>query len=145
MIAVQMELLKVEGEMSFSRNAVGSRGERWAYNALQASGYDVSFTRLHEKRGDLRAVSPDGEVKLIEVKTARQGKDNKWRFLLKGNGQDYRHADIVLCLCVLKSGTVVPFVIPVDAIDQAQICISSFPLDYAGKWAQYRQRGQIRL
>lgn len=131
-----------------SRRGVGAMGEQTATHLLEQSGYQVSFCRVGEKRGDLSAVSlHTGEVFKVEVKTARQCKDGKWRFTLwLKNKIDHRHADVVMLLAVLASGRVVPFVVPVDTLaDQHQAVITSHPETYKGKLAAYRQQGVIQL
>lgn len=130
------------------RKALGCAGEIWVSEQLARAGWQVSFTREREHRGDLRAVHPmTGEILKIEVKTARQGKDKKWRFTLVKQGcTDYRHADVLILLCALKSGHVVPFVIPVAEIpNRRQMCITSHPNSYAGDLARYRQTGGLSL
>jgi len=136
--------------MSYPRRAVGALGEMAAAKLLEMRGYRVSFTGAAEKRGDLRVVSPvTGEVVRVEVKTARRCKDGKWRFTLKKKQHtDYRHSDVVVLLAVIGGGAVVPFVIPVaDLGERSQVCITSSPAKYAGRWARYRQsvRGGISL
>jgi len=123
-------------------------GERTAAQLLEHSNYLVSFTRRGERRGDLRAVDPStGQIHLVEVKTARRCKDGKWRFtLFLKNKIDHRHADTVMLLAVLESGRVIPFVIPINILqDQRQAVITSHPETYTGKLAAYRSQGVIQL
>lgn len=136
------------------RNAIGALGERLAALLLQQRGYAVDLVgRDRQRRGDLRVVDTHGVVIRVEVKTARQGKDGKWRFLLwkkaspAKSGQDCRYADALILLAVLRTGDVVPFVIPMAAArDRSHICITSHPESYTGCWSNYRQRpGQIHL
>lgn len=148
MIASQLSLPTIQLYLSDdTRKAVGTMGEIVAARLLERAGYEVSFTH-NEKRGDLRAVDPaTGVILRIEVKTARRGTDRKWRFLLWKQGHtDYRDANVLILLPILKSGRPVPFIIPVNLLgDRSQIVITSHPEDYAGRWAQYRQKGQLRL
>lgn len=136
------------------RNAIGALGERMAALLLQQQGYVVDHVgRDRQRRGDLRVIDGAGEVIRVEVKTARRGKDTKWRFLLwkksteVKSGQDCRDADILILLAVLKTGDVVPFVIPMpEARDRSQICITSHPDTYTGCWSSYRQPpGQLSI
>lgn len=122
----------------FNGNDIGARGEQIVAHALQQSGYKVSTA--HDI-GDLTVVSPQGEILYVEVKTARRSVDKKWRFLLfKVGSQDHRKADIVVLLCLLKSGDAVPFVVPRSALTHKhQACISSMPQSYRGYLARYRQ------
>lgn len=126
------------------RNGIGKLGERLAMLILETNGYTVSHTQHRQRRGDLRVIDADGQIHRVEVKTARRGKDKKWRFLVYKRGeQDYRDADYLLLLAVTASGETVPFIIPVADIDQRSIiCISSNPRTYAGRWAAYRQSCQ---
>jgi len=98
--------------------ALGTLGEYAAMCLLRNAGYTVSNTRPGQHRGDLRVIDPEtGEVLIVEVKTARQNSSKKWSFCLFREGKtDYRHADILIALAVLKSGDVIPFVIPTSAI-----------------------------
>lgn len=123
--------------------AIGELGECIARLLLEKSGYMVITTRIGQKRGDLVAINRDtGEVFKIDVKTARRGKSGKWTFtLFKSRGHtDYRLSDFVLLLPVLKSGAVVPFVVPRSALgERSTLKLASNPREYAGKWATYRQ------
>jgi Holliday junction resolvase-like predicted endonuclease len=123
-------------------------GEQVAARLLGQSGYSVSFMQARQKRGDLRVVElATGEVHYVEVKTARRGKDGKWRFTLYKKGKtDHRNADFVVLLAILESGRAVPFVIPIVVLEQRkQAVIGKHPESYVGKLAAYRQSGEIRL
>lgn len=131
-----------------SRRGVGAMGEKTAAHLLEQSGYQVSFCRVGEKRGDLSVASlHTGEVFKVEVKTARRCKDGKWRFTLYLKAKiDHRHADVVILLAVLDSGRVIPFVVPTTFLmGQHQAVITSHPETYKGKLAVYRQKGVIQL
>lgn len=131
-----------------SRRGIGALGEKTAAHLLKQSGYVVSFCQVGQKRGDLRAVSTaTGQVHQVEVKTARRGKDGKWRFTLYLAGKtDHRHADVLMLLAVLESGNIITFVVPVAQItDKHHAVITSHPATYAGKLAAYRQQGAIAL
>jgi hypothetical protein len=130
------------GHTSYS---VGALGERVAASMLQSSGYDV-MTNMYGH--DLTAISRDtGESFRVEVKAARRNKRREWCFTLrKNNGISYAnhlYSDVVLLLSVLKSGRVIPFVIPVQVLrDKRAITITSHPLSYAGMYARFRQSPQ---
>lgn len=128
-----------------SARGVGIAGEQVAEWMLRYSGYHVRKANRHE--GDLVATDPDsGEIARIEVKTARQGRDGKWRFTLYKKGcTNHRHADYVLLLAALKSGRCIPFLCPVGALNQKQAVITSHPESYGGKLAQFRQKGWLKL
>lgn len=131
-----------------SRKGIGTLGERLAGGLLEQSGYEVSYPKIGERCGDIRAVNrATGEIHRVEVKTARRGSDGQWRFNLRKKGHtDITHADQVILLAALPSGRCVPFVIPVTALaDLRQAVISSHPESYSGKLAVYRQAGGIHL
>lgn len=138
---LQLGLMKA----ALTRRNIGTWGKLTVYQRLEKAGWLVSFCHC-EKRGDLRATNPlTGEVLYIEVKTARQGRDKKWRFTLVKDGcTDYRDSDKVVLLAVLKSGDVVPFIIPVSEIpSRRQICITSHPASYTGWAASYRVKDLV--
>lgn len=122
----------------YNANDIGAKGEQIVAHALQVSGYTV---RTAHDIGDLTVVSPQGEILYVEVKTARRSVDKKWRFLLyKIGSQDHRKADLVVLLCLLKSGDAVPFVVPTAVLKaKHQACITSMPNSYRGYLSRYRQ------
>jgi hypothetical protein len=133
---------------SRTHREIGAVGERWLCETLERQGYRVAYGQLGKKEGDLRVIDViTGEVLKIEVKTARQCKDGKWRFTLAKDGHtDHQHADMVALLAVMASGRVIPFVMPVEAVaNQRQAVITSHPERYAGKLACWRVEGQINL
>lgn len=123
---------------------VGVYGECIVRETLMDADFVVITPRDGEGRGDLRAIHPDtGETIVIEVKTARRGSDGRWKFQLWKNDKhgvtSHLHSDVIVLLAALKSGDVVPFVVPVEAARrQKSISIPSHPKDYAGAWAKYR-------
>lgn len=135
------ELPGLINHLSHSHVQVGAAGERLSYILLEQQGYVVSNVHPGECRGDLRVITKHGEIMKVEVKTARAGKDGRWHFNLRVDGHsDHRHSDIVILLCVLPSGYVVPFVVPVPAVAGIkQVNISSNPEQYKGKFSRYRQ------
>src|SRR3972149_4905962 len=130
MLNPQMTLPTMQMYLSDSkRKAVGTMGEITIARMLECSGYDVSFTHPGEKRGDICAVSRStGEIMRIEVKTARRATDGKYRFTLFKKGHtDYRDSDVVILLPVLKSGRVVPFVLPVERLGKRSTVLITSP------------------
>lgn len=121
--------------------AVGMYGEHTAAALLERSGYHVSHTQPGEHRGDLLVVNREtGELITVEVKTARWRSERYGFCLRRGTKTDVRYADVLMLLFALKTGHVVPFVIPVRAVRNIQyLSIHSHPSDYNGKWARYRQ------
>lgn len=131
-----------------NRRGMGIAGERTAQAMLERAGYLVSRAPIHH--GDLKAIDPDtGQVWFIEVKTARRSKDKKWRFPLKPGGNARTapwFADVVCLLAVMPSCRVIPFIVPIgQLLYQCQAVITSHPETYAGKLAQYRQIGGLKL
>jgi len=143
---VQQTLPGLQGMLGNpGRQALGGIGEMYVARKLEREGYRVRFNVQGTRCGDLTVIDGDGVMTTVEVKTARQGRDGKWRFLLWKKGeQDYRNSDLVVCCCVTRSGDVIPFVIPVCEMTakRSQIRITSDPRQYAGKWAVYRKYGQ---
>lgn len=128
---------------TLKRFTLGRLGEFTVWNALECAGYTVRRARMFQ--GDLRCVSPDGEIYYVEVKTARRGRDGKWRARLYKRGcTDHRHADLVVLLAVVGVRAV-PFVIPVRDLPGRQCVITSDPERYAGRLAAFRQDTSIRL
>lgn len=136
---VALGINELKSHLARARVYTGAAGEMMVTRALEARGYEVSRDRT---RGDLKVITPDGEIVGVEVKTARKCSDGKWRFLLRKDGhQDHRKSDVVIMLCVMRTGDVVPFVVPTSVlVDQRQAVITSLPYTYAGKLAAYRQR-----
>lgn len=120
--------------------ALGTLGEQFAYRILEKR-YHVSNTHPKERRGARRVVTDDGLLLRVEVKTARIGRDRNWRFrLYKPGHTDHRNSDVIIALCVIPSGYVVPFVIPTSFVaEQNALVIASDPSTYAGKFARFRQ------
>lgn len=127
------------------RKALGTMGEMVARSLFLKAGYAVVTTREKEYRGDLVIIDQDtGERFKIEVKTARQAIDGRWHFTLWKKGKtNHLHSDYVVLLPVLKSGRVVPFVVPMERLaHQKQCVIGSHPEAYTGKLADYRRTVQ---
>lgn len=150
-IGKQLSFPDLTAHLSTTRVSVGFAGELLASRALQANGYHV---RLSHERGDLSVILPStGEVVAVEVKTARYGKDGTYRFTLYKHWQgrqcaDHRNADIVILLCVSRTGHAIPFVVPVPIVgDRRVVAITSrFPTKYAGWLTPFRQTlGSLRL
>lgn len=126
--------------------SVGLYGEQIVAAALREQGYQVEHFRRGTKRGDLVATDPEtGEVITIEVKTSRRGASGFYQWTLfkrdKYGATNHRYSDIVVLLAALKTGRVVPFVIPVNAIRNLHsIKFRTHPQDYAGRYARYRQK-----
>lgn len=143
----QLALPGFEVEMSpveiLNRRTLGRLGEFTVWAALECAGYTVNRARMFQ--GDLRAISPDGVVFNVEVKTARPGADGKWRFsLFKQGCTDHRHSDVVVALAVVGSRAV-PFVVPAAQLPGRSCVITSDPQRYAGKLSVYRQEAALSL
>lgn len=121
-----------------SRVAVGTIGELWARNQIQ----DIDLKCVNGDRyyGDLKAVHPGtGEIANIEVKTARRGKDGKWRFTLRKRGHtDHRQTDFLILIALTVSATIA-FIIPTaKLVAKNHAVITSHPKQYTGRLAEYR-------
>lgn len=73
----------------------------------------------------------------IEVKTAKRGKDNKYRATLyKQGSQNHRKSDFVIF--VILDDKAYFYLIPTKEIrHKNHLCITSHPSKYRGKYAQY--------
>ena len=122
--------------------AIGSLGEQLCYHLLASRGYLPSNVHPKEHRGDLRVVTSSGEILRVEVKTARRASDGRYHFTLRKAGHtDHSDSDVIILLCAMKTGYVVPFVVPTRVVvRQNAIVISRDPYTYAGKFARYRQK-----
>lgn len=142
MIGQQLTIPQLRRHLSQSRSAVGVAGEILVARALEAQGHRVSIA--HD-RGDLSVFLPDGQILGIEVKSARRNKQGKYQFTLWKHWQgrqcaDHHNADVVILLCVLRTGDAVPFVVPVETLGTRHtVAITSFPTDYNGWLVTYRQ------
>ena len=142
MIGEQLSIPELTAHLSQTHTAVGVAGEILVARTLEGKGYSV---RIDHEKGGLTAISPDGEIVQIEVKTARQASDKCWHFTLYKHWQgrlctDHHNADVVVLLCVMKSGDAIPFVVPVsDLGNRRSVTVTSYPRTYAGWLAAYRQ------
>lgn len=142
-----LEVSYCTSRLSNTAYSCGPLGELLALILLCERGYEVTPSH-RSKAGDLKAVSPTGEIFRVEVKTARRCKDGKWRFTLEKNGKtSIVNTDVVLLLAISKTGHATPFVIPThQVLGKRQITISSNPRTYKGCYASFRQTTRsIRL
>jgi hypothetical protein len=121
------------------RSSLGLIGEVTVQRQLEAAHYWVRPGRPGQ--GDLHAiVRSTGQVIRVEVKTAMQSVDHKWRFTLwKDRHTDFRFSDVVILLAALADFSFVPFAVPVADLGQrSQLCITSHPATYKGWLSPYR-------
>lgn len=144
MIGLQQGLPSILDLLTCGHAVIGRMGEEWLAQKLQARGYLVSIVHTD---GDLKVTTRDGEIFYIEVKTARPATDGNYRFTLYKQSKtgrvkaDHRTADLVALLCVTRSGSIVPFIVPVTAlITNTCAAITRNPRTYAGKFSQFRQQ-----
>lgn len=114
----------------------GYYGEKMLRDHFTSLGYMVS----HRKHmGDLILTHPiTGEIKKIEVKSARKGKDGKYRAtLIKTGCTDVRDSDVLILLVAKKVDDTDIYIIPVkDIFNRRHIVITSD--NYHGRFAQYK-------
>lgn len=118
--------------------SLGVYGELLARCWLTSSGYLVRSSRGCDL---IAAHTTTGELYRVEVKTARRGMDGRFNFTLEKCGHtNHKLSDVVILLCVQYHWKVIPFVIPLDVIeDRSAIAIRSDPLAYGGKYSPFRQ------
>lgn len=142
MIGQQMTIPQLTAHMSYNHTAIGVAGEVLVARTLEGMDFQVTVSHY---RGDLTVVTPDGQIVYIEVKTARRAKDGVYRFTLWKRWQgrqcaDHHRSDVVILLCVLKTGDAIPFVVPTPVLgNRHSVGITSFPADYRGWLVPYRQ------
>ena len=131
------------------RRVVGLYGELMAARLFEAAGYAVTTLRSRSRRGDLLVIDTStGESFRVEVKTARQGVDRKYRFVLMKRGHsDYRDAEFLLLMPLLpRSGKPVPFLIPVSAFPfRTTAVIYGDPRETSGMWSPWRVDGRLKI
>jgi hypothetical protein len=120
-------------------------GEQTVITALHRAGWIAALAE--DQGGDVAAVNPaTGEALTVEVKTARQCKDGKYRATVRKDGKrrgtGYPEqslpatVDYLVMLCV--NGDLTAFCIPAHLVTGRQLCITSAPATYTGKWARWR-------
>lgn len=132
------------GSPNLQRNTVGKLGEQWAILKLQELFpnwyfFDVSQEGEH---CDIIGVLFVGTIMLtlcIEVKTARQNNQLRWKFQLwKDKKANHTGTDIVIMLQVLLNGEIVPYIVPTAIVrEQKQATIHTLPFTYRGKLSPY--------
>ena len=144
----QLRLFQLENYLSnMKASAVGAAGEQVALLLLEQSGYEVVVTNRRGHSGDLKAIDrATGEMWRIDVKTSRRRRSHYVFCLRKQGYTDIGDVDYVLLLPTLRSGRVVPFLVPVSEFGAAQsFTMRGRPEEYAGRLARYRQGKHIRL
>lgn len=122
--------------------SLGLTGELLVAQALQKRGYETYITH---KNGDLMVYDKRGNALTVEVKTARKNSQDRYQFCLIKDWQgrrccDHRKADFTVLLCVLRTGNVVPFVIPARTMaDRRSVAVTSNPRTYTGWLSAFRQ------
>jgi len=124
--------------------ARGTAGEMLARELLLASGYFAGTTRKYGT-GDILAFDHKAQRQFkIEVKVSRQGYQGDYKFCLrkegKGGKTDFRKSDVLMLICVSKSGAFTVFCInTVNVGDVWSITLPGRLTGYAGKYRQYKQ------
>lgn len=118
--------------------SLGVYGELLARCWMVEGGYLVRSSRGCDL---IAAHTTSGELFRVEVKTARRGVDGRFNFTLsKAAHTNHKLSDVTILLCVQYHWKVIPFVIPLAAIeDRLAIAIRADPLSYGGKYSPFRQ------
>lgn len=126
-----------------TRLELGAWGELYVMGRLIEAGWSADFGQ-QGRDSDVVAISPQGIVHQIEVKSARKGKDNKWRAtLIKDGHTNHNKADVVVFICQ-NSDELTFFVVPVEEIRDCRVMvISSNPRTYNGRWSAYRKESLV--
>lgn len=129
-----------------SRIALGVWGEKYATRRLRKLT-TIARAIVHYKRyaGDIQAITSNGDILRIEVKTATLAVDGKFHATLKKEGHtDCIGAQFVILLCVVDTQLVIPFIIPTIALgNRRAIAITRNPMSYNGQWSKYRDKWEI--
>lgn len=113
-----------------THNQLGAWGEKYVWSECRKAGYTVETTHGCD-------LIVNG--KRIEVKTAAQGHDRRFRFCLCNDTTNHRDSDIVILLAVSASGIVTTFVVPIDALTLKDNITLPKLRGYRGKYAEYRK------
>ena len=115
-----------------THNALGRWGEEYVWRECRKAGLDV---KVALDGGDLVV-----NGLRIEVKTASQGHDLRYRFCLCKEGcTDHRRAEIIVLLAVANSGLVTVFVVPIEALTLKDNITLPKLRGYKGKYVEYRK------
>lgn len=135
--------------MAQTQVSLGLAGEILVAQALTKRGYEAYISH---KNGDLLVYNQRGDTLTVEVKTARKNSQGVYQFCLIKDWQgrrccDHRKADFTVLLCVLRTGNVIPFVVPARTVgDRRSASVTSNPRTYAGWLSAFRQSiDHIRL
>jgi Domain of unknown function (DUF3883) len=130
--------------LASSNTLKGSIAEHAIARYLRKIGYKAKVMR-HAGYDILAVNKSTGETIRIEVKVSTQNKDKKYRATTYKYGRyghtDHTKSDVIIFLCQLPytAGQCVPFIIPTQAQgNKTFLCVTSNPLTYNGKLAQYR-------
>lgn len=124
-----------------SRVQLGAYGEKFATRLLCKLAHCHSAYVSHKRyAGDIKAITRNGTIARIEIKTATLASDKRYHFTLKKKGHtDCVGTNYVILLCVVDTDCVVPFIIPTNEIKGLRaIAITRNVSAYAGKYARYR-------
>jgi hypothetical protein len=125
--------------------SIGHYGEQYADKLLTDSGYFVQNCASMLHNGDLRVLDTQtGEILQIEVKTAFADHNNRYGFCLrKKNHTSITYSDFCMLICIDKHCNHYIYIIPCGLLNSQFLRITSHPLQYAGKYAPFRVRGQV--
>lgn len=127
-------------QRGISPQVLGTFGEDIARTCFEHVGYSVAKADSNFA-GDLWVYLPCGDRVKVEVKTARQGSEKRWRYCLKktsaqGNTTCH-HADVVLLIQITKIN-IYAFLVPCRVIgNRSYLSVRSPQPDYKGWLSDY--------
>jgi len=126
-----------------SAKARGTAGELLAVELFRHAGYITGHSR-HYKSGDAWVYDEiANRKKRLEVKISKVGVNGEYKFCLRkesGKGKtDYRKSDVLVLICLSKSGSFTVFVTnTVNVGDVWNIGLPGKLAGYAGKYAGWK-------
>ena len=118
-----------------SHHVLGAWGESVVISLFGSSFIASKETRHF--RADVKLISPyTGNIISIEVKTARKGKDGRYKFNLRKNKHTDLHGDFVILQAISNTGNITQYIIPSALLSGKR---QAFVTDnYNGQYAKYR-------
>jgi hypothetical protein len=146
MVVASEQYVKSFGAASLARRAhFGNAGEILTVELLREflpAHYDVK--KVNVNGYDVRITDKlTGQITRVEVKSARQANDGKYRATLykRGHCNAGKHSDLIVFWVVTPTsgGVAYPFFIPTHFVQHKTfLCVTSDPTKYAGELSRYR-------